>query len=76
MNSDKTLAYDPQYTPNGVVQGSAYFFNMGRRLSAGHEESCALSEAETDYPLATTRRSTGADTIEIMLEWRYLGNTD
>ena len=63
VNGDKTLAFDPRYTRNGVVQGSAYFFNMGRLLNVGHGESCTLFEAETDYPLATPRRSTGADTI-------------
>ena len=63
VNGDKTLAFDPRYTRNGVVQGSAYFFNMGRLLNVGHGESCTLFEAETDYPLATPQRNTGADTI-------------
>ena len=36
---------------------------MGRLLDVGHGESCTLFDSETDYPLATPRRSTGADTI-------------
>ena len=63
VNSDKTLAYDPQYTRSGAVLGSAYFFNMGHLLDAAHGQSCVLFEAETDYPMDCPRRSTGADAI-------------
>ena len=63
VNAEKSLAFDPRYTRNSVVQGSAYFFNMNALLDAGHGESCTLFDAETDYPIAYPLRSTGADGI-------------
>lgn len=63
VNSDNSLAYDPRYTHKSSVQGSAYFFNLGKLLRVAHGYSCTLFEAETDYPLARPLRSIGADSI-------------
>lgn len=62
-NSDGTLLFDPQYTRNGVVQGSVYLIQVGRLLNVGHGESCTLFDADTDYPLAMPHRSVGLDSL-------------
>ena len=61
VNLEGTLAFDPRYTRNGVVQGSVYIFNVGKLMSVGFGESCTLFDADTDYPLTTPRRSVGLD---------------
>ena len=72
VNSDKTLAFYPRYTKKSTVQGSVYFFNVGRlMLNVGHGESCTLFDSETDYPFATPRRSIGADTIASCWEGNF-----
>ena len=63
VNPEGTLAFDPRYTRNGVVQGSVYIFSVGNLLRIGHGNSCTLFDAETDYPLAKPRRSVGFDSI-------------